>query len=120
MPKKLQSIGKNTFSGCTNLHEIEFPKSLVTIGEGAFYNCTNLKEIELRKVVIEDGVKKLEYRSFGDCELLSEIIIPESVCYIGGRAFEGCKNLKTVTVSKDCEIDASAFVDTDVKINYYD
>ncbi|RGX26086.1 hypothetical protein DWV29_20105 [Enterocloster asparagiformis] len=48
------------------------------------------------------------------------MIIPESVCYIGGRAFEGCKNLKTVTVSKDCEIDASAFVDTDVKINYYD
>ena len=46
-------------------------------------------------------------------------MIPRSVRTIDFNAFKGCVNLKTVTVSKDCQIDEDAF-DPGVEINYYD
>ena len=141
MEDGVEELESHSFSGCEALSEVTIPASVKRIGDWAFYR-TSLREVTipgsvevveslafsniagLQKVVIEEGVKELEYSSFSDCEALSEVIIPRSVKKIGERAFEGCKSLKTVTVSRDCEIHQTAFwtnfLDSDVKINYYD
>ena len=56
------SVGKEVFSNCKNLTQVEFEDKVVSIGEYAFKNCTNL----------------------------NNVIFPDSYIEIASTAFEGC------------------------------
>ncbi|MBS6955582.1 MAG: leucine-rich repeat protein [Enterocloster asparagiformis] len=103
-----------SFMNCENIEKITIPGSVKSIGSGAFSSCTNLQ-----KVVIGEGTEKLEDDCFRSCRSLSEITIPASVKIIGESAFYYCDSLKSVTVSRNCQIDKTAFAE-DVEIAYYD
>jgi len=64
----ITGIGKDAFSGCSNLTNITIPESVTTIGDNAFGSCTGLTKIN----------------------------IPESVTSIADNAFSGCDDL-TIT-----------------------
>ena len=68
IPTEVNAIGKNAFSGCNTLTDVEIPNTVTSIGESAFYNCMALKSIT----------------------------IPSSIKSIGDWAFTGCLNLKAV------------------------
>ena len=80
-----------------------------------FAGCTRLKTVRLSTVEFNltyDGTDahfKLGEGSFRDCVSLEEIFIPPCVDEIGASAFEGCKNLKTVTMPTVKKIDKRAF-----------
>ena len=87
-----RSIGKNVFmnSGVTG---VTLPESLRTIGEAAFYR-TPLEAIKL-----PEGLETIETAAFGECGQLPELILPDSVTFVGERAFAGCEALASVTLS---------------------
>lgn len=86
---------------------IKIPKGVVRIEDQAFYEC-DAQTIIIPSTVTRIGDSQkwgLVYHGvFEECENLQSIEIPESVTYIGDKAFKDCKNLKTVTLNEGLTI----------------
>ena len=135
IPSSVTEIGKRAFGGCLELTEVELPEGLKTIGYAAFGSCGiktvtipgSVKEIPseafllayTQNVVIEEGVEEIGEEAFYYNDQLKSITIPRSVKKIGSNAFAECTSLKSVTISKNCNVASNAFPST-VQINYYD
>ena len=54
---------------------------------------------------ISEGITKVEMNAFGDCNLITEVVIPSSLTDIdyGGYTFSQCDNLKKITVETNNE-----------------
>jgi hypothetical protein len=117
--KKEVTVGKDAFSGCTSLENLE---NLCVISDNySFYKCTGLKEIEtynpgyssfkncsgLERVII--GGTKIAGNTFENCENLAEVYIkPGPVnngyhctsMYIGHKSFKGCNNISKIVCDR--------------------
>ncbi|MBQ7259492.1 MAG: leucine-rich repeat protein [Paludibacteraceae bacterium] len=84
---KDQIIGKNAFSGLSNLKYVYFDggSRITKIGEGAFANCTNLENIEFVKIAQEIGRS-----AFAGCSKVNNKLIISAATTIGDAAFDGC------------------------------
>lgn len=138
MPDTITEINNDVFSGCVKLNEVKLSLSLTKIGEnafwgcafsdvvipdpvehiggGAFRDCSNLASVKLPK-----SLKVLNAYSFGNCDKLTDIIIPsgvikcENYTYYNGwtttytkiGAFAGSDNLKTAVISDGAKTIAS-------------
>ena len=71
-------------------------KKVVAIGEIFCWHNKDLKE-----VIIENGIKSIEFNAFAGCENLEKVTIPDSVTKIEGGAFGGCTALSTVVGGKN-------------------
>jgi len=88
------------------------PNSVTTIGSGLFRGCDNLTRIE-----IPDSVVNIEWFAFSGCTGLTEITIPDSVNKMGseiygmhfGYIFEGCENLKSITLPAEIDTFYSSY-----------
>lgn len=125
LPDNLASIGWSAFANCSYLEEIDLPYSVDSIYHDAFENCEQLKKITIpnSEVIIESPafsncrLLKSVYisdiegwckKSFGSIfsyssydlylneELVTDIVVPNSVDSIGNGAFEGCRSLTSV------------------------
>ena len=52
---------------------------------GAFYGCQSLE-----KIILSDNLSAIEAETFMYCSKLSSITIPNTVTFIGDRAFSDC------------------------------
>ena len=52
---------------------------------------------------------RVSYRAFAGCRSLKEIRIPELVCAVEEKAFEGCDELRLAYVPEHTVIDDDAF-----------
>lgn len=77
------AIGNNAFAEGT-FTSIALPDTLETIGRGSFSDCSNFSEI-----TIPEGVFEIGATAFEGCSSLSAIYLPESLESIGSRAFDG-------------------------------
>lgn len=121
----LEEIGIFAFGTCTSLKSISIPRSVKLIDTGAFYNTPSVLSITVdpnntiydsrencnciietstntvlfgcSKSTIPSGVLAISGSAFYNSSI-EEIVIPETVDKIGGNAFEGCKQLKKMTV----------------------
>lgn len=116
LPSTLKFLDVGAFGDCTGLTTINIPPKMKTHDTtaanrqwpGPFYGCKNLKNVTLDNGM-EEVPRGIFYAPSGDIGL-EEIVIPDSVKWIGYSAFFGCKNLKKVTLSKKLEgIDSEAF-----------
>ena len=135
IPSGVTEIGEWAFSGCLGLTEVELPEGLKTIGHMAFNDCGaetvtipgSVKKIPseafwfayAQNVVIEEGVEEIGEEAFYYNDQLKSVTIPRSVKKIDSNAFAECPSLKSVTISKNCNVASNAFPST-VQINYYD
>lgn len=136
IPSKIGSevitkIGKNAFSGCTNLKELELPNTLTEIGLSAFKDCPietlvincniTLPIIRLLheesvinnliNFIIGEGIKEIgSYTSGGSTihlfdqrNKLKKVKLPESLVKIGKGSFSQCKELTEINFPSNLE-----------------
>ena len=129
------SIGNSAFYDCTSLTSVTIGKSVTTIEHDAFRDCDSLTRVDITDIeawckisfgnvyfsnplyyahnlylngelvtdlVIPDSVTSIEAGAFIGCNKLTSVTIPDSVTKIGGRAFEYCiqKPKTTKTIQK--------------------
>ena len=142
IPDSVTNIGDYTFSGCTGLTSVTIPASVTSIGGSAFYGCSGLKAVYITDLstwcgisfggssanplsyahnlylngelvtglVIPDSVTNIGDYTFYGCTGLTSVTIPASVTSIGGSAFYGCSGLVSVTIPNSVtSIGGSAF-----------
>lgn len=76
-----------TFWGCDSLTNVTVPGTVKKL------TCAFASSAGLEKATLKDGVEKIGYRCFGDCEKLKEVAIPASVTSISDNAFENSPNV---------------------------
>ena len=101
LPSTLKKIGKDGFSYCRNLKEINFPNNPngnLEIDSEAFSNCESLKNI-----TIKTGVKSIKERAFANCESLESVYLPDGILSMEDNIFSHCNKLKSVRLPADLE-----------------
>lgn len=78
-----------TYYGDGSLKNIELGENVISIGSFAFSRSN------LQTIIIPEGVESIEYAAFYYCGNLEEVQIPDSVTYIGEKAFAGTPWLKS-------------------------
>lgn len=130
IPNGTEMISNYVFGGCENLTAVTIPDSVKVIGTGAFQSCNNLKKVYVssieswlkikfrgkhsnplnngallivnglieNNIIILDGIKSIGNYAFNGYRNLTSVTIPSSVKSIGTSAFNGCENLTSITI----------------------
>lgn len=121
-PTTLEEIHDNAFSLCFHLTNLLWPCSLISIGENAFFECSKLKSLDLSACINlqvisdcafqrcirvahaelpkEGRLVTIEKQAFSSCTSLQQIIIPDTVDFIGDQAFADCSCLANLQLSQ--------------------
>lgn len=79
----------------SSLKTITLGKNIKSIGERAFAKCRELEIVDFSKAT---SLKEIRREAFTGCRSLKEIVLPESLEYLGIAAFAQCENLKNVVI----------------------
>lgn len=127
-PSTLRHIGVASFQECKRLLFIDIPDNVQSIGHTAFWGCTAVRRLRLSKslkeipsecfsqiditdLYIPEGVKVIEFDSFGICNKLENVSLPQSLETIGRGVFWNCKSLGKIAIPSNVkEIGTLAFV----------
>lgn len=93
---KLTSIPEGAFAYCKNLKTIKLPSTITSIGDEAFYNCQSLTNIEgLDKC----NLKSIGSATFSNCKALENLDFSKSTfTNVPSKAFNGCSALAKITL----------------------
>lgn len=98
LPKSLQKMENNPFSGCSKLTLINHSKAY-HIQDDVIYNgfrtavIGTLNKIKSKRLEILSGVKSINRNSFWNCKGIETIVFPESLEDIGYNPFVECSNI---------------------------
>ena len=124
------SIGYSAFRGCSGLTSVTIGNSVTSIGNYAFDGCSgltsvNISDLEawckidfatvntnplyyakklylngelLTALVVPNSITDIKNYAFFSCTSLTSVTIPNSVTNIGWSAFFGCSSLTSVTI----------------------
>jgi hypothetical protein len=103
----LETIGESAFYGCSSLKEFSIPSSVNYIGSDVFGGCSALERIKVSEsnkifssvddVLYNEDVTTLYWYPSGKTD--KSFVMPKTVEKVVWGAFEGCKNLKSITVN---------------------
>ncbi len=93
----ITSIGDSAFEELPNLKSVTLNGDIQYIGKYAFNRCFNLK---MRKLVLPNSVTTIEDSAFFGCNI-SIIELPNSVSYIGEKAFAFSENLEEIRINNE-------------------
>lgn len=109
IPNSVTMVGANPFRTCTNLARIYVRPDhpALAVVNNALYQRESRKLISVpsmtadRAYIIPEGMKAIGAFALSCCQYFMDVVIPESVEYIGEDAFYGCSDILLVTVSPD-------------------
>lgn len=91
IPYGVGIIGKQVFSGCTDLVKVSIPSSVKVIGEGAFSGCKSIETL-----YIPDGVTEIGKSAFSSEINLKSVRLPRTLKVLSSHLFSDCIRLKHV------------------------
>ena len=99
-----QSIGDLAFFGCSSLANITIPDTVTSIGSSAFNGCGGLRKVDYLGTIEEwcnisfgNSTANPFYNLYINGELVTELVIPDTVTIIKAYAFSG-GNFTSVTI----------------------
>ena len=109
IPDSVKTIGMGAFAGCLSLTDIVISDGVVSIGDLALYSCISLENINVSAnnenycsidgvLFNKDATILIQYPAG---RIQFEYIIPEPVETICEGAFEGQKDIRTLTIHKN-------------------
>ena len=107
IPNSVTSIGDCAFYSCFGLTSITIPNSVTSIGERAFYSCSGLTAVHISDLAAwcnidfanSDANPLYNAKNlYINGDLVTNLVIPNSVTSIGDAAFANCINLKSITI----------------------
>ena len=90
----MDTIERETFSGCTSLTSVTLPSTLLMIESRAFENCTSLNEIQL-----PDSIEHLYEHAFYNCSNLTSVNYPKGWNYTIGYGYQARSPFEGCTIS---------------------
>lgn len=81
IPNTVAEIGPQSFYG-SQIKNVIIPSSVKKIGSESFCRCENLEELNL-----PEGLERIEWRALYLCYKIKTIVVPSSVTFIDGEAF---------------------------------
>ena len=128
IPDSVRVIEQDAFMGCSSLSDIRVPSNLLYMGYNAFpyrnelnYNeyenglylgnedhpfeiLAGIKDKTAKTYTIHPDTRLIADIVFAINDNFEEIVIPDSVFYIGNSAFYGCMNLKRIVLPASLKI----------------
>ena len=133
IPDSVTSIGAYVFYNCTPLTQVTIPDSVTSIGDSAFYCCDSLEGVYITDVSawcdidFYDAFSNPLYYAwylYLNGELVTDLVIPDSVTSIGDYSFYGCDSLTSVMIPKSVTYIAEnafdAYIRSDITIICYE
>ncbi len=105
--KDTKIIGFGVFKDCARLTTITIPESVRAISLDAFYACNNLTILNITDIaawctisfdMYANPIDTAEHNLYLNGELITELIIPNTVTEIKDYAFYGCECLSNVII----------------------
>lgn len=96
LPEGITVIESQAFAMCVALEQIQLPESLKMIGKEALHHCISLASLHLPAQLQSIGIS-----AFEGCSQLTAVEIPSSVSSIGNYAFFNCPELKKIIFDGD-------------------
>ena len=107
IPDSVTSIGNSALYNCTSLTSVEIPNSVTSIGYDAFSGCTSLTSVHIDDIANWCNISfngsyanPLYYakKLYLNGELVTDLLIPNTVDKINSYAFLGCTSLTSVEI----------------------
>ncbi|MBO5801888.1 MAG: leucine-rich repeat protein [Alistipes sp.] len=104
IPDSVTSIGDSAFYYCSLLTSVTIGNGVTSIGDSAFFGCTLLTSVYITDIAawcnISFGENPFDYARnlYLNNELVTDLIIPDSVTSIGYYAFKGFTSLTSITI----------------------
>jgi len=115
IPSSVTEIETDAFNGCSSLTSVTIPSSVTSIGERAFWDCNSLTSINVENrnlayasidgVLYDKNIRVLIKYPGGKNQRTYNI--PSTVTKIEEHAFDGCRNLSSITVDNRNPVYAS-------------
>jgi hypothetical protein len=115
IPSSVTDIYGDAFNGCSSLTSITLPSSVTSIGYNAFWNCSSLTSINVDNrnlafasidgVLYDKNIRVLIKYPGGKNQRTYNI--PSTVTKMEEHAFDGCRNLSSITVDNRNPVYAS-------------
>ena len=101
-------IGNQTFSGRQDIKSVTIPSTVKEIGFQSFNNSS------VSEVILSEGVESIGAAAFSNTDIAATtenpLILPDSLTTIGTKAFNSCKELKSIEFGANLqEIESEAF-----------
>lgn len=143
VPETVEWIGKHSFYKCSNLKSVHITNNVKFMGNNAFSDCKDITLINdspyfhyingvlynkdrttcmhysmgsgIERVFLEPSVRIIGRNCFWNCDMISDIVIPQSVRQIGYNPFANCKKLTIENHSPFYKIIDGILYDSSVK-----
>lgn len=113
IPDSVTDIGKHAFYYCNSLTSVTIPDSVTSIGDAAFLGCRSMTGVYISDIAAWCGIYFDHYSNpllnhsnplyyaknlYLNGNLVTDLVIPDSVTGIGDAAFIDCSSLESVTI----------------------
>ncbi len=126
LPKTVVTIGEDSFYEC-RISSATIPACAIqSVASNSLNSLTvnggetipqeaiksSWEDSMLETLVIEEGIKRIEYRAFYNCVNLKNVTLPNSLETVGQNAFENCRALENIVIPRSVRvISDNAFLD---------